>query len=178
MARNFASPVRRKSVQRAERVQDSRKEPVHWLTTGGMMMRMFALLVAGGLLLSAPSLAQDKATIEKLNENFVGALQKGEMDSLGNMYAEDAYLLPPGAEVIKGREAIQAFWTKAATDIGDLKLTTIDVRPLGSDVAREIGTFTLKAKGQPESVAGKYVVLWQKVGSEWKLAADIWNTNK
>jgi hypothetical protein len=23
-----------------------------------------------------------------------------------------------------------------------------------------------------------YVVVWEKVGSDWKLATDIWNTNK
>jgi ketosteroid isomerase-like protein len=30
------------------------------------------------------------------------------------MYTEDAYLLPSGGEMVKGRAAIQAFWTKAA----------------------------------------------------------------
>jgi hypothetical protein len=24
-------------------------------------------------------------------------------------------------------------------------------------------------------VTGKYLVVWEKVGSDWKLAADIWN---
>ena len=44
------------------------------------------------------------------------------------------------------------------------------------DAAREIGTFMLKTKGaQPQEIAGKYVVIWQKVGSDWKLATDIWN---
>ena len=39
--------------------------------------------------------------------------------------------------------------------------------------------FSLKTKGsQVQEVAGKYVVIWQKVGSDWKLATDIWNTDK
>jgi ketosteroid isomerase-like protein len=34
-------------------------------------------------------------------------------------------------------------------------------------------------KGQQrQQVVGKYVVVWQKVGNEWKLATDIWNTDK
>jgi hypothetical protein len=37
------------------------------------------------------------------------------------------------------------------------------VKPLGIDAAREIGTFTLKTKGQqPQEVAGKYVVVWDE----------------
>ncbi|MBV9138828.1 MAG: DUF4440 domain-containing protein, partial [Hyphomicrobiales bacterium] len=37
----------------------------------------------------------------------------------------------------------------------------------------------LKTKGQsPQQVDGKYVVIWQKEGSNWKLSTDIWNSNK
>jgi ketosteroid isomerase-like protein len=27
-------------------------------------------------------------------------------------------------------------------------------------------------------VAGKYLVVWRKMGGQWQLAADIWNMNK
>jgi len=27
-------------------------------------------------------------------------------------------------------------------------------------------------------MVGKYAVVWRKVGGKWKLATDIWNTNK
>jgi ketosteroid isomerase-like protein len=30
----------------------------------------------------------------------------------------------------------------------------------------------------PQDVTGKYVVVWEKVGGDWKLAADIWNDGK
>jgi ketosteroid isomerase-like protein len=47
---------------------------------------------------------------------------------------------------------------------------------LGPAAAREIGTFSLKTKeSPPKDVTGKYVVVWQRVGKDWKLAADIWN---
>ena len=63
--------------------------------------------------------------------------------------------------------------------LGDAKLTTVDVLSLGPDAAREIGTVTLKTKSQPpQEIIGKYAVVWRKVGSDWKLATDIWNTNK
>jgi ketosteroid isomerase-like protein len=50
---------------------------------------------------------------------------------INQMYTEDAYLLPPGTETVKGRAAIQTFWTNAAAAIGDLKLTTVNVKPSG-----------------------------------------------
>jgi uncharacterized protein (TIGR02246 family) len=126
-----------------------------------------------------PSTAEDKATIQSLNENFTRAFNAGDFTSMAAHYADDAIILPPGAEMKKGRSAIQAFWTSASEILSDLKLTAEDVQRLGNEAAREIGTFTAKTKEQPpQDIAGKYVVVWQKVGSEWKLATDIWNTNK
>jgi uncharacterized protein (TIGR02246 family) len=142
-------------------------------------MRGIQAAVLGFVSMTSAAFGQDKATIDKLNESFMAAFQKGDTAAIGQMYAEDAYLLPSGGEMVRGRAAIQAFWTKAAEGIGDFKLTTVDVKPLGNDAAREIGTFILKTKGQPpQEVAGKYVVVWQKVGGDWKLATDIWNTDK
>jgi len=67
-------------------------------------------------------------------------------------------------------------WKSIAEQVGDPKLATVDVKLLGPSAAREIGTFSLKTKGSdPKSVTGKYVVVWEKEGNEWKLAADIWN---
>jgi hypothetical protein len=55
----------------------------------------------------------------------------------------------------------------------------LDVKPLGPAAAREIGTFSLKTKGpNPQEVAGKYVVVWEKAGNDWQLAADIWNDGR
>jgi uncharacterized protein (TIGR02246 family) len=139
----------------------------------------FAMLATVSLFLAGPALAQDKATIEKLNDGFVAAFNKGDFAALGSMYTEDAYLLPPGSPMFKGRSNVQAFWTRAGEAIGEVKLTTVDVKPLGGDAAREIGTFALTTKGaQPQQLTGKYVVVWQKVGGDWKLATDIWNADK
>jgi hypothetical protein len=53
------------------------------------------------------------------------------------------------------------------------------VKSLGPSAAREIGTFSLKTKGPAtKELIGKYVVIWEKVGNEWKLATDIWNEGK
>ena len=48
--------------------------------------------------------------------------------------------------MMKGRSAIQAFWKGAAEQLGDGKLTTVDVNPLGNEAAREIGTFRVSHK--------------------------------
>ena len=142
------------------------------------MRRIMLAAVCFGALAGAAG-AQDKATIEQLNEKFVAAFNKGDAAAVAAMYTEDAVVLPPGADMVKGRENIRGFWAKMAEQVQYAKLTTVDVKPLGPDAAREIGTFSLKTKGpQPQEVSGKYVVVWQKAGNDWKLATDIWNGNK
>ena len=142
-------------------------------------MRAHALLTATCLCLSVSAMAQDKATIQSLNDQFTRAFNAGDIAAVAAHYTEDAVVLPPGAEMVLGRNAILTFWKSAADQIGDIKLTAVDVKPLGSNAAREIGTFSLRTKGaQSQQVTGKYVVVWEKVGGDWKLATDIWNMNK
>ena len=137
------------------------------------------VMIIGCLSLGAPALAQNKTTIEKLNDAWTAAFNKGDAAAVAALYTEDAYVLPPGSSMVKGRAAIEAFWRQAAQQMTDAKLTTVDVLPLGRSAAREVGTVTLKTKSQPpQEVVGKYVVVWRKVGRDWKLATDIWNTDK
>jgi uncharacterized protein (TIGR02246 family) len=142
------------------------------------MMQKMALaivLIAG---LNAPALAQ-KAEIEAVNAKWMEFFNKGDFAGVGSLYTDDATAFPPGSAMVKGRAAIEAMWKGMAEQVTDPKVTTLDVRSLGPSAAREIGTFSLKTKGSPpQEISGKYVVVWEKVGSDWKLATDIWNDGK
>src|SRR5213080_1259510 len=138
-------------------------------------MRSIAPVIALVTALVAPAFAQ-KAEIEAVNAKWIDFFNKGDFAGVASLYTEDATAFPPGSGMVKGRAAIGALWKRLAEQISDPKVTTLDVKPLGPSAAREIGTFSLKTKGpSPQEVSGKYVVVWEKVGNEWKLAADIWN---
>jgi uncharacterized protein (TIGR02246 family) len=142
-------------------------------------MSRIAMLAACFILVVGPAAAQSKATIQKADDRWSEAFNKGDATALAGMYTEDAYALPPGAEMIKGRSAIGAFWQQQMQQIGDVKCTALDVKPLGRKAAREIGTCSFRTQGQqPQDGALKYAVVWEKVGGQWELLQDIWNTNK
>ena len=141
-------------------------------------MRRIVLGIVLLIGLIAPASAQ-KAEIEAVNAKFVEFFNKGDFAGIASLYTEDATAFPPGSAMVKGRAAIGAMWKGMAEQASDPKVTTLDVKPLGPSAAREIGTFSLKTKGpNPQEVTGKYVVVWEKVGTDWKLAADIWNDGK
>jgi uncharacterized protein (TIGR02246 family) len=143
-----------------------------------LTMRRIALVIAFVVGLSAPASAQN-AEIEAVNAKWTEFFNKGDFAGIASLYTTDATALPPGSAMVQGGVAIGAMWKSMAEQVGDPKVTTLDVKPLGPTAAREIGTFSLKTKGPtPQEVTGKYVVVWEKVGSDWKLAADIWNDGK
>ena len=141
-------------------------------------MRVIVLVVGFVAGLIVPGFAQ-QAEIEAVNAKWLDFFNKGDFAGVASLYTEDATALPPGLPMAKGRAAIEVMWKNMAEQVGDPKLTTLDIKPLGPSAAREIGTFSLKTKGPPpQEVTGKYLVVWEKIGNDWKLAADIWNDGK
>jgi uncharacterized protein (TIGR02246 family) len=141
-------------------------------------MRHIALAVVILAGLAVPAAAQ-KAEIEAANAKWVAFFNKGDFEGVASLYTADATAFPPGSAMVKGRAAIGAMWKGMAEQVTDPKVTTIDVKRLGPAAAREIGTFSLKTKSPPpKEVTGKYVVVWEKVGKDWKFANDIWNEGK
>ena len=141
-------------------------------------MRTIALAIAFVVGLIAPASAQ-KAEIEAVNAKWTEFFNKGDFAGIASLYTTDATVFPPGSAMVQGGAAIGAMWKSMAEQVSDPKLTTLDVKPLGPSAAREIGTVSLKTKGPtPQEVTAKYLVVWEKVGNDWKLAADIWNDVK
>ena len=126
-----------------------------------------------------PALAQSKTAIQKLEDQWGAAFNKGDAAAVAAMYTEDAYVLPAGAPMTHGRPDIQKFWDAAMQQLGDVKCSAVDVKPLGRSGVREVGTCTFKTKGaSPQDGTLKYAVVWQKVSGQWMLNTDIWNMDK
>ena len=89
------------------------------------------------------------------------------------MYADDAVLLPPDHEPIRGRAAIGDFW-RQGTDEG-LEVTTLTVEVDGN-LGYLVGRYNLPATDEEPADSGKYVMcLKRQRDGVWKLTADIWN---
>jgi len=141
-------------------------------------MRRIALVFAFMIALVPPAVAQ-KAKIEAVNAKWMELFNKGDFEGVAQLYTVDAIAFPPGSAMVRGRAAIGRMWTGMAEQISNPIVTTLEVKRLSPSAAREIGTFSLTTKGpSPKEVSGKYLVVWERVQGEWKLAADIWNDGK
>ena len=111
---------------------------------------------------------------------FATALNKGDATTAARVYADDARLLAPSAELFEGREAIAAFW-QAGIESG-IKLVELEALELDGEgrLAYEIGCYALRlepADGQrPVVDRGKYLLVHvrQQDGS-WRWAVEMFN---
>lgn len=116
-----------------------------------------------------------RKAIEAAVTRYVAASNRGDADALMELYAEEAFLLPPDHEPIEGREAIGEFW-RGGTDQG-LEVSTLRIDTDGR-LAYLIGTYRLPATGEEPADWGKYVMcLKRQADGSWKLTADIWNSS-
>lgn len=100
---------------------------------------------------------------------------------IAQLYAEDGAVMPPNGPIGKGRAAVQQTWASMMQTPGfDLTFAPEQIVLSSSgDMALDRGTYrlTVAPAGAPQSDTGKYVVVWRKIGGEWKAAADIFNSD-
>ena len=123
-----------------------------------------------------------RSRIEETNAQFMAAVNRGDTSKVAALYTEDAVVLPPNAEPVRGRDGAKALFDGLIQQMGvpTLTLSTVEVTELG-DTAYEVGAYTMKLQPAGADLvndSGKYVVIWKRQSdSSWKLAVDIWNSD-
>jgi ketosteroid isomerase-like protein len=113
-----------------------------------------------------------KQIIIKMNENVRTTLRNGDPNYVLNMHTQDAIqFLPNGTEVV-GIAALTSFYEKIASLSIDIKSTTISIERLTDDTVFEVGTFTSTLKSGIQN-SGKYIIIWKKIGENWKIYKAI-----
>jgi len=116
-----------------------------------------------------------RAQIEAANRRFTAAVAAANAADLAAMYTDDAMVFPPGSDVVHGRSAVQKLWQDVIdSGVKAFSLTTTTVES-SADLAHETGTFVMRDAAGGVLDRGKYVVVWKRVQSQWKLHGDIWN---
>ena len=130
---------------------------------------------------AAVDTAGDEQAIRAQVDHWLQLVKAKDASSIAQLYAEDGAVMPPNAPIGKGRAAIQQTWASLMQLPGfDLTFTPEQIIVSSSgDMALDRGTYrlTVAPKGTAQTDTGKYVVVWRKIGGEWKAAADIFNSD-
>ena len=118
-----------------------------------------------------------KAAIDRVNQECLEALERGDARDYAQHFADDSISMPGHGPIVRGRSAIEEAMLDAFRKVqfSDAEWHTIDTR-YDDTTAFETGAyrFAVKAygKGRPQLVSGRYLVVWRREGTDWKIAID------
>ena len=137
-----------------------------------------AVTVAAAFIVTGIVQGQGKTdpALNKLAAEWAAAFNAKDAAKIASFYADDAVVMPPNLPMVKGRANIEAHF-KGEIQQG---ATNFQLKPVESAIsgsqAFEAGTSTMTLPGGQIDV-GKYLVVLKRVGNDWKIAYDIYNSD-
>lgn len=116
--------------------------------------------------------SMDSALASTNFARWEAALLTREPKSVAALYADNATLLPTMAQrVITDREGIKGYFTFFETFLPSVSMVEEHVINIAEQSYLHCGVyrFQLTVEGVKQNVDARFSMVWQKIGSEWKI---------
>jgi len=141
------------------------------------LARSFAIIVLSTMVYSAADDA--KSTVAKINEAWLASYKAADFDGLAALYTEDAVVMSPGREPLRGREAIRNFFAEDFKDFPKRSITLKSLRVEASGTllvdSGEYRYDGVNTKGTALHIRGDYTTVMKKTDGKWHTAIEVWN---
>ncbi len=107
---------------------------------------------------------------------WADAFNRGDTAAVAALYTDDALLMPPGSVLVRGKAAIEA---QLAQDVGGgykFEITSLENHSEGG-IGYNLGTYRVLGADGAVVDNGKFVEVWKRVGDDWKIHSDIYNSD-
>lgn len=124
-----------------------------------------------------PAYLKARATVIKTETEIVRLINKAAWDSAAAIYAPDATILGPGSPPVAGQKAIASFWhTASIRGMHNIELQFIDLEQSGDKIIAR-GKYVMNNKQNEIIDIGKFIAIYKKEGTKWRLQTDMFNTS-
>jgi ketosteroid isomerase-like protein len=122
------------------------------------------------------SYSNEEATrIAAAGQRFLSLFALSDAASIAACYTDDAEILASNRGPIRGRAAIESLFkfTNRPGHTLDFETAELDIH---GGTAIEIGAYVRRLKDGSTFDRGRYIVIWKRVGDEWKIHRDMFTS--
>jgi uncharacterized protein (TIGR02246 family) len=155
-----------------------------WSAVGFITLLNLGCQSRGAELAAGATLAQDRAAIDSVRNQYAATWRTGDAERLNTLYAADALVLYPNQPAVIGRPAILAYFKTFFDQFRQdrFELTSEEIQVAGSwafDRGSVHWRGVPRAGGDPVEDQGKYLVILQRQpDGSWKVARDMDNSDR
>ena len=122
--------------------------------------------------------------VDEPYQRFSTAYATLDADRVAQIYTEDALMLPPGGDIVRGRTAIRDRYARGFESDharGHARRITFELvdRVLSGDVRSDFGYYTIIAtspEGHEDRMRGKFAKMWVRGrDSVWRIRSDSYS---
>lgn len=172
--------------------------PMKWKNTldwrrrpaNGLLLLTFACALAVGSqacgsrdFRSSPEAdAQVLQAIKAHEDQFFDAMRRCDVKAMVEVYTDDAICLPPGAPMVRGKAALEEFWTRYLQDTSGMEVDheTVTLEHRG-DLLYEVSTYVQTIHWKDGNVTedrGKWLtVKKQQPDGSWRTHVGAWSSD-
>jgi uncharacterized protein (TIGR02246 family) len=127
--------------------------------------------------------AATRSAVEAATAAFHQALRTNDVETFLSYVAEDVLLMPPGEAVVRGKDAMRAWYEGFLSHYRTSSLILSDREVLvGDGWAVELGTYEWGLApvngGDPVLDRGNYMQVWKpQPDGRWQFLREIWNSS-
>ena len=133
-----------------------------------------AVLAACG---EGPQIETDLAGLRDMGDTLKVQLNIRDTAAIAAIYTPNGSIMPPNAETVTGRDALEAFWVEFLASGNIIGIKATEIRASGK-IGYRVGTYTIASPHNELIDRGKYVEVWHHLDEGWRLMYDIFNSDR
>ncbi len=137
------------------------------------LLSMAALAACG----EGPQIETDLAGLRDMGDTLKVQINIRDTAAIAAIYAPNGSIMPPNAETVTGRDALEAFWVEFLASGNIIGIKGTEIRASGK-IGYRVGTYTIASPHNELLDKGKYVEVWHHLDDGWRLMYDIFNSDR
>lgn len=119
--------------------------------------------------------AAGRHAVTQVINAYLDAYRRNDPNAIAGLYSRDAVLLPPGHDLVRGRDDIRTYWSRGME--AGFAMDTLRIEVAGGS-GYVVGRYYVPPDDDDDAETGKFIIAFRReTDGVWRITADIWNAD-